>query len=250
MVPKEIPHGLTHRHVHDVQEEKMELIADNIKELAKHVHPPVPNPAPLGLLGFGLTTCLLQMKHTKITGDSGDEMKGVDTVTLGFAMFFGGLLQVSQIIPMRGFSVALLARPEPNSVFLSFLFIPATIFSDHRWYFGDKTEQHLRIHGLLHLRRFLDVLRHDEYCSPPRNGRRKRALQPPRSPGDAVYAWRYNFHVLGPHVQAQQDNMFIVLPTRHYLHSPLVRSSEPDSRYGWRLFWNFNKCKRFLARIR
>ena len=95
MATKDVP-TLRHRVNNNVgmnEEEKKELI-ESIKGLHKHVHPPVPNPAPLGLIGFGLTTCLLQMKHTRITGDSADEMNGVDTVCLGFAMFFGGLLQV------------------------------------------------------------------------------------------------------------------------------------------------------------
>lgn len=70
-------------------------IVEELRRLKDHVHPPVPNPAPLGLIGFGLTTALLQMKHTRIAGDSVDEMNGVDNITLGFAMFFGGLLQVS-----------------------------------------------------------------------------------------------------------------------------------------------------------
>ena len=59
--------------------------------------PTVPNPAPLGLIGFGLTTALLQVKHTRLSGESDDDLDGVDTVVLGFAMFFGGLLQVSEI---------------------------------------------------------------------------------------------------------------------------------------------------------
>jgi len=55
--------------------------------------PAVPNPAPLGLLGFGLTTALLQMKHTAITGGETEDKEGVDALVLGFAMFFGGLIQ-------------------------------------------------------------------------------------------------------------------------------------------------------------
>lgn len=72
-----------------------QIVANEIKGLKSHIHPPVPNPAPLGLIGFGLTTCLLQLKHTRIAGATVDDMNGVDTVTMGFAMFFGGLLQVS-----------------------------------------------------------------------------------------------------------------------------------------------------------
>jgi succinate-acetate transporter protein len=52
------------------------------------------SPIAIGLIGFGLTTCLLQLKHTRLAGDEPDELNGVDTVVMGFAMFFGGLLQV------------------------------------------------------------------------------------------------------------------------------------------------------------
>jgi len=69
-------------------------LATEIRGLKPHIYPPTPNPAPLGLIGFGLTTALLQMKHTRLAGDSPDAMEGVDTVTMGFAMFFGGLLQL------------------------------------------------------------------------------------------------------------------------------------------------------------
>ena len=44
-------------------------IAKAIIGLKSHIHPPVPNPAPLGLICFGLTTTLLQMKHTRIAGE-------------------------------------------------------------------------------------------------------------------------------------------------------------------------------------
>lgn len=69
-------------------------MAHEIHNLKPHIHPPVPNPAPLGLIGFGLTTALLQVKHTRLSGDEKEDLDGVDTVVLGFAMFFGGLLQI------------------------------------------------------------------------------------------------------------------------------------------------------------
>jgi succinate-acetate transporter protein len=72
----------------------MTSLVKEIHALQAHVHPPVPNPAPLGLIGFGLTTALLQLKHTRLGGDETVEMEGVDTVVMGFALFFGGLLQV------------------------------------------------------------------------------------------------------------------------------------------------------------
>jgi succinate-acetate transporter protein len=70
-------------------------IAESLKELSKEVNPPVPNPAPLGLITFGLTTALLMVKPTKLGGDSAADMKGVDIELMGFALFFGGLVQVS-----------------------------------------------------------------------------------------------------------------------------------------------------------
>jgi len=73
---------------------KMNAIASEIKALAPHVHPPVPNPAPLGLFAFGLTTALLQVKHTRIGGSSPTDLEGTDNMTFGFALFFGGLLQI------------------------------------------------------------------------------------------------------------------------------------------------------------
>ncbi|CAB9504294.1 Succinate-acetate/proton symporter SatP [Seminavis robusta] len=72
-------------------------LGDLVKELNSlkpHIKPQVPNPAPLGLIGFGLTTALLQMKHTTIAGDSDVDKEGVDALTLGYAMFFGGLIQL------------------------------------------------------------------------------------------------------------------------------------------------------------
>jgi hypothetical protein len=48
----------------------------------------------LGLFAFGLTTALLQVKHTRIGGDEKEDLAGVETLVLGFAMFFGGLLQI------------------------------------------------------------------------------------------------------------------------------------------------------------
>lgn len=37
---------------------------------------------------------MLQIKHTRLGGEDSDDLDGVDTVTMGFAMFFGGLLQI------------------------------------------------------------------------------------------------------------------------------------------------------------
>lgn len=69
-------------------------IATEIRELAPFIHPPVPNPAPLGLFGFGLTTALLQVKHTGLGGDSEQDATGTENLVWGFGIFFGGLLQV------------------------------------------------------------------------------------------------------------------------------------------------------------
>lgn len=69
-------------------------VVEEMRSMQPYIKPAVPNPAPLGLIGFGLTTALLQMKHTRITGDDVDDMEGVDALTLGYAMFFGGLVQL------------------------------------------------------------------------------------------------------------------------------------------------------------
>lgn len=68
-------------------------MVEEMQALKPYIKPAVPNPAPLGLIGFGLTTALLQMKHTAIAGDEADDKDGVDALVLGFAMFFGGLIQ-------------------------------------------------------------------------------------------------------------------------------------------------------------
>lgn len=91
---KDVPVGLRRRVKEPEVNAELKAIAEGLKNLSRHVHPPVPNPAPLGLIGFGLTTCLLQLRHTRIAGDSPEDMNGVSTVVIGFAMFFGGLLQV------------------------------------------------------------------------------------------------------------------------------------------------------------
>lgn len=69
-------------------------IMKEIKALGPNIHPPVPNPAPLGLFAFGFTTALLQMKHTRLTGSNKDDMAGVEHIVWGFALFYGGLLQL------------------------------------------------------------------------------------------------------------------------------------------------------------
>lgn len=76
-----------------INKEDYSPIAAEIKSLGPHIHPPVPNPAPVALFAFGLTTALLQVKHTRLGGDLLEEQQGVDNFCFGFAMFFGGLLQ-------------------------------------------------------------------------------------------------------------------------------------------------------------
>jgi succinate-acetate transporter protein len=71
-----------------------EMLMKEVKNLRSAINPPVPNPAPLGLFAFGLTTALLQVKHTRIGGSDEDDLEGVEAIVLGFAMCFGGLLQV------------------------------------------------------------------------------------------------------------------------------------------------------------
>jgi len=65
-------------------------IAAEIHELGPFIHPPCPNPAPLGLFAFGLTTALLQVKHTRLGGDTQEDSTGVENLVWGFAVFFGG----------------------------------------------------------------------------------------------------------------------------------------------------------------
>jgi len=65
-----------------------------MRALHSQLNPPVPNPAPLGLFAFGFTTALLQIKHTRLGGEGSEDIDGVETMVLGFAMFFGGLLQI------------------------------------------------------------------------------------------------------------------------------------------------------------
>jgi succinate-acetate transporter protein len=43
---------------------------------------------------LGLTTGLLQIKHTRLGGREAEELDGVDSSLLGLAILFGGLLQV------------------------------------------------------------------------------------------------------------------------------------------------------------
>ena len=85
----------------------MDQVAKEIHELGPHIHPPVPNPAPLGLFAFGLTTALLQVKHTHLAGEDVEDAKGTENLTWGFALFYGGLLQV----------VAGIAEIKRNNVF-------------------------------------------------------------------------------------------------------------------------------------
>jgi uncharacterized protein len=70
------------------------LVVEELKGLKENVKSEIPNPAPLGLFAFGFTTCLLQLKHTRIGGADPEDMEGVTAAVLGFAMFFGGFLQV------------------------------------------------------------------------------------------------------------------------------------------------------------
>jgi len=126
-------------------EQHVARVADEVKNLSENLHRPVPNPAPLGLIAFGLTTALLQMKHTRIAGDTTDDMNGVDAVTMGFAMFFGGLLQV------RLWDKSLFVYLATRSRLIRFCFL-----LDYCWHLGDSSKQHLWIHGLLPLWRVLD----------------------------------------------------------------------------------------------
>jgi hypothetical protein len=69
-------------------------LSTEVRGLSTSINPGVPNPAPLGLYGFGLTTALLQVVYTRIGGSSEVDMVGSEAWVLGFAMFFGGLAQL------------------------------------------------------------------------------------------------------------------------------------------------------------
>ncbi len=81
-------------HPQESTERHEDQVAREIRALGPHIHSAVPNPAPIGLFAFGLTTALLQMKHTRLTGNSEKDLTGVENLTWGFAMFYGGLLQL------------------------------------------------------------------------------------------------------------------------------------------------------------
>jgi len=51
------------------------------------------NPAPLGLFAFALTTALLQMYHSRITGGDKQSILGTKNLVWGFGMFYGGFAQ-------------------------------------------------------------------------------------------------------------------------------------------------------------
>jgi succinate-acetate transporter protein len=78
----------------DMELNHEDQVAKEIRALGPHIHSPVPNPSPIGLFAFGLTTALLQMKHTHLAGSAEHETVGVENLTWGFAMFYGGLLQI------------------------------------------------------------------------------------------------------------------------------------------------------------
>ena len=69
-------------------------LSKDVRDLSSSINPPTPNPAPLGLYGFGLTTALLQIVHTRISGSAPADAAGTEAWVLGFAMFFGGLAQL------------------------------------------------------------------------------------------------------------------------------------------------------------
>jgi succinate-acetate transporter protein len=81
------PHAVYHQHESQVARE--------LKNLTPYINPPVSNPAPLGLFAFAITTALLQVEHAKLAGDNtSEDLQGVSHLVWGFAIFYGGLLQV------------------------------------------------------------------------------------------------------------------------------------------------------------
>lgn len=69
-------------------------LSKDVRGLSTSIKPPTPNPAPIGLYGFALTTALLQIVHTRIGGSRSGDLAGSDAWVIGFAMFFGGLAQL------------------------------------------------------------------------------------------------------------------------------------------------------------
>lgn len=88
--------------------------------------PKVANPAPLGLLGFGMTTILLNFVHNFRLGS-------VDPMILGMGIFYGGLAQVvAGILEYRkGNTFGTVAFTSYGLFWLSYVFlnmIPKTLF--------------------------------------------------------------------------------------------------------------------------
>ena len=191
----------------------LSLIADRMRDLAAHVHPPVPNPAPLGLIAFGFTVALVMVKHSRIGGEETTEVKGVDSVTMGFALFFGGLLQVHQ---------STIAVMEFIIVFAWGLKIYSSItHTGYRRSLRSTEEQHLRVYSLLPVWWLLDVPRDNSNCS--LDGLRR--SNPSESHGVTGYVFlSHCFHsdAVGPDFQDEQDNLRFVLPS-HYDRSTLDR---------------------------
>jgi hypothetical protein len=150
------------------EQRPLNRLADNVKDLAEHLHPPVPNPAPLGLIAFGLTTALVMIKHTRIGGEDDADLKGVDTVVMGFALFFGGLVQVRLSRGCFFFS--------RNWMIANSQRVVCRIDSTYTVDCGDlrdTTEQHLRVHGILLVRWLLDVHWYSTVCFSAVRRRRK-----------------------------------------------------------------------------
>ena len=78
----------------NIKMEKDNTLAKELRNLAPAINPPVANPTPLGLFAFGLTTALLQVEHTRLGGSTPDEMKSTSNLVWGYAMFYGGLVQM------------------------------------------------------------------------------------------------------------------------------------------------------------
>mmetsp|Transcript_7411 Transcript_7411/g.10601 ORF Transcript_7411/g.10601 Transcript_7411/m.10601 type:complete len:246 (+) Transcript_7411:1617-2354(+) len=77
----------------ETEDSNIENKLEQIKTLESLLHLKVPNPAPLGLFSFGLTTALFQMKHSRLAGVERSDMHSAEKFAWGFAIFYGGLLQ-------------------------------------------------------------------------------------------------------------------------------------------------------------
>eukprot|EP00934_Nitzschia_sp_Nitz4_P008459 Nitzschia sp. Nitz4//scaffold88_size82704//61361//62059//NITZ4_005302-RA/size82704-exonerate_est2genome-gene-0.34-mRNA-1//1//CDS//3329559524//8449//frame0 len=77
-----------------VSKQRETSLIEAIADLKSSVNPERPTATPIGLFSFGLCICVLQLAHSKMVGSDAATLTGIDGVVTGFAMFYGGLLQI------------------------------------------------------------------------------------------------------------------------------------------------------------